>query len=244
MICNKLTIVIPVYNEEKFIDKVLKRLMTIDIQVDSMEIVIVNDGSTDRTLENIQKFINDNKKNVSPIIKLVSLHVNKGKGAALKEGFLQSTGDIVIVQDADLEYDPEDIKSLLVPFLKCDAHAVFGSRFISNNPHRVLYFWHYIANNILTVFSNMLTNLNLTDMETGYKAFRGDLIRKLAPKLQSNRFGFEPEITARISKEKGVILYEVGIAYYGRTYEEGKKIGWIDGVRAVWEIIKYNIISS
>ena len=150
----------------------------------------------------------------------------------------------MLVQDADLEYSPQDYPILLEPFLKNDADVVYGSRFISNRPHRVLYFWHYQINLFLTLFSNFFTNLNLTDMETGYKAFKGDLIRNIAHKLKSNRFGFEPEITARISKIKGLKIYEVGISYSGRTYEEGKKIGWKDGVKAIWEIIKFNMLRN
>jgi len=183
-------------------------------------------------------------KDKSLSFKTVFKKVNEGKGAALKDGFLASTGDIVIVQDADLEYNPEDYPVLLEPFLKNNADVVYGSRFISNRPHRVLYFWHSQVNFILTTFSNMLTNLNLTDMETGYKVFKGKLIRTIAQKLESKRFGFEPEITARIAKVKEIKIYEVGISYSGRTYAEGKKITWKDGAKAAWEIIRFNLLSA
>jgi glycosyltransferase involved in cell wall biosynthesis len=166
------------------------------------------------------------------------------KAPPLKKGFLNSTGDIIIVQDADLEYSPNDYPLLLEPFVKYNADAVYGSRFITNRPHRVLYFWHYLGNLFLTTLSNMFTNLNLTDMETGYKIFRGDLIRKLAKNLKSKRFGFEPEITAKLAKIKNIKIYEVGITYQGRTYEEGKKINWKDGFFAVWEIVRFNLFDS
>ena len=204
------------------------------------EIIIVDDGSTDKTPERIKDFIT--KYTGSVKISTIFKNKNQGKGAALKDGFSKSTGDIVLVQDADLEYNPDDYPIMLEPFLKNAADVVYGSRFISNRPHRVLYFWHYQINLFLTVLSNMLTNLNLTDMETGFKAFKGELIRKIANKLESHRFGFEPEVTARIAKIKELKIYEVGISYSGRTYSEGKKIGWRDGVKALWEIIKYNLL--
>ena len=233
-----LSIVIPVYNEKNFIEKTIERVFKADSLGLKKEIIVVDDASTDGTdkiLKNLEK------KYKSRNFKAIYKKKNEGKGSALKEGFLASKGDIVLVQDADLEYNPDDYPILLEPFLKNQADVVYGSRFISDRPHRVLYFWHYVANLFLTLLSNAFTNLNLTDMETGYKVFKGDLIRKIAPKLESKRFGFEPEITARIAKIKGIKIYEVGISYWGRTYEEGKKIGWKDGVRAVWEIIKYNI---
>jgi glycosyltransferase involved in cell wall biosynthesis len=167
--------------------------------------------------------------------------INEGKGAALKEGLIKSTGDIVLVQDADSEYSPDDYPLMLEPFIRYDADAVYGSRFVSHRPHRVLYYWHSVGNSFLTKMSNFFTNLNLTDMETGYKAFKGELIRHIAPRLQSRRFGFEPEITARLAKIKGVRIFEVGISYWGRTYEEGKKINVIDGFKAIWEIVKFNL---
>lgn len=240
-----LSIVIPVFNEEKFIEKTLIEVCNADSLNLDKEVVIVDDGSKDGTQNSIKKTIKQLKlktKNIS--FKTLLKKSNEGKGAALRDGFKISTGDIVLVQDADLEYSPQDYPILLEPFLKNDADVVYGSRFISNRPHRVLYFWHYQINLFLTLFSNFFTNLNLTDMETGYKAFKGDLIRNIAHKLKSNRFGFEPEITARISKIKGLKIYEVGISYSGRTYEEGKKIGWKDGVKAIWEIIKFNMLRN
>lgn len=207
------------------------------------EIIIVDDGSSDETPQILKKIISKFRKEKFNI-KLIFKKRNEGKGAALKTGFLKSTGDIVLIQDADLEYNPDDYPLLLEPFLKNHADVVYGSRFISNRPHRVLYYWHYLANLFLTNLSNMLTNLNLTDMETGYKVFRGALIREIAKKLESKRFGFEPEITARIGKIKKLKIYEVGISYKGRMYEEGKKIGWKDGMRAIWEILKYNLLSK
>ncbi len=238
-----LSIIIPVYNEEKFISQVIRRVINADSLKLKKEIIIINDGSVDNTglkLRKEKEKLNAETKNNKITLKVIFKKKNEGKGAALKAGFLKSTGDIVLVQDADLEYNPDDYPLLLEPFLKYDADVVYGSRFVSQYPKRVLYFWHYVANIILTTFSNMLTNLNLTDMETGYKVFRGELIRKLAPHLESKRFGFEPEITAKIAKINSLKIYEVGISYRGRTYEEGKKIGWRDGIKALWEIVKYN----
>lgn len=231
-----ISIIIPVYNEEKFIEKTIKRVIKSDTLGLKKEIIIVNDGSTDNTKKILQKIT---KKYHS--IKMVDKKRNEGKTAALKSGFLKSTGDIVLIQDADLEYHPENYPLLLKPFLDNEADVVYGSRFISYQPHRILYFWHYLGNLILTTLSNILTNLNLTDMETGYKIFRGDLIREIAPSLCSTKFGFEPEITAKIAKIKHLKIYEVGISYWGRTYEEGKKISWRDGLKAIWEIIRFNL---
>lgn len=241
----KLSIVIPVFNEEKFIEKTLVEICNSDSLNLFKEVIVVDDGSKDGTRNSIEKTIKKLKpraKNIS--FKTLFKKFNGGKGAALRDGFKISTGDIVLIQDADLEYSPQDYPTLLEPFLKNGADVVYGSRFISNRPHRVLYFWHYQINLFLTLLSNMLTNLNLTDIETGYKVFKGKLIRDLAGKLESNRFGFEPEITARIAKFGGLKIYEVGISYSGRTYNEGKKIGWKDGVKAIWEIIKFNIIKD
>lgn len=240
---NTLSIIIPVFNEERFIKKTLIEVYNADSLNLDKEIIIVDDGSSDKTRNSIEetiRLLRSKTKNVS--FKTLFKKFNEGKGAAVRDGFKITTGDIVLIQDADLEYSPEDYPILLEPFLKNDADVVYGSRFISNRPHRVLYFWHYQINIFLTLFSNFFTNLNLTDMETGYKAFKGKLIRDIANRLQSNRFGFEPEITARISKIKGLKIYEVGISYSGRTYNEGKKIGWKDGVKAIWEIIKFNLL--
>lgn len=237
----KLSIIVPVYNEEKFIEQVLIAIVSSNSLRLKKEIIIVDDGSQDHTKEKIEEFLSKNKEKKEIIFKSIFRKTNEGKSAALKAGFKISRGDIVLIQDADLEYNPDDYPTLLEPFLKNDADVVYGSRFISNRPHRILYFWHYQINLFLTLLSNMLTNLNLTDIETGYKAFKGKLIRDLAEKLESKRFGFEPEITARIAKVKELKIYEVGISYSGRTYKEGKKIGWKDGVRAIWEIIKFNL---
>jgi glycosyltransferase involved in cell wall biosynthesis len=236
MAIKTLSIIIPAYNEKEFIEKTIEKVLKADTLGLKKEIIVIDDGSTDgtkRILKKIEK-IYKNK-----YLKIIYKNKNEGKGAALKVGFLQSKGDIVLIQDADLEYNPDDYPRLLSPFLTNNADVVYGSRFISDKPHRVLYFWHYLGNLFLTFFSNALTNLNFTDIETGYKAFKGDLIRKIALTLESKRFGFEPEITAKIAKIKGLKIYEVGISYWGRTYEEGKKINWIDGVKTFWEIIKY-----
>ena len=242
-----ISIIIPVYNEEKYIEKVIKKAIAADSSGLKKEIIVVDDGSTDDTtkiLKNIEKKIQRKSASRSASIRFCYKSKNQGKGAALKMGFLKSTGDLVLIQDSDLEYDPNNYLKLLEPFLNYEADVVYGSRFISDRPHRVLYFWHFVGNFILTTLSNMFTNLNLTDIETGYKVFRGDLIRKIAPKLRSKRFGFEPEITARIAKIKKLKIYEVGISYYGRTYKEGKKIRWQDGLKAIWEIVKYNLLDS
>lgn len=239
----KLSIVIPSYNEEKFIEETIKRVFQANSLKLNKEVIVVDDGSKDNTGKILQKLSKKYQSRINSL-KYIQKKKNQGKGSALKTGFLATTGDIVVVQDADLEYDPADYPLLLEPFLKKDADVVYGSRLSSNRPHRVLYFWHYVVNVCLTMFSNMLTNLNLTDMETGYKVFRGDLIRSIAPRLTSKRFGFEPEITALISKVPRVKIYEVGISYHGRTYEEGKKIRARDGVRAVWEIFKFNLLTN
>lgn len=239
-----LSIVIPVFNEEKFIEKTIDKVLAADSLGINREVVVVDDGSTDNTPRILNK-IEGNYRQKSAIksasIRVLYKKKNEGKGAALKDGFLKTTGDIVLVQDADLEYNPDDYPLLLKPFIEYSADVVYGSRLVTTAPHRVLYFWHYVVNNLLTMLSNILTNLNLTDMETGYKVFRGDLIRKIAPNLESKMFGFEPEITARVAKIKDIKIYEVGISYSGRTYKEGKKIGWKDGLRAIWEIFKYNL---
>ena len=226
----KLSVIIPCFNEVTTIGAVVGAVR--NAPHDSKEIIIVDDGSTDGTRDILKK---DIEKRVDKVIYHV---MNSGKGSAIRSGIREATGDIVIIQDADLEYDPNEYSVLLGPILDNKADVVFGSRFISNRPHRVLYFWHSIGNGMLTFLSNMLTNLNLTDMETCYKAFKREIIQSIT--IEENRFGFEPEITAKIAKLK-CRIYEVGISYYGRTYEEGKKIGWKDGFRAVYCIIKYNL---
>jgi glycosyltransferase involved in cell wall biosynthesis len=234
-----ISIVIPVYNEEKYILETINKVITSDTLKLKKEIVVIDDGSKDTTpivLKKLEKKFHN--------LNVVFQKNNQGKGAALKAGFLKTTGDIVLIQDADLEYNPDDYPNLLEPFINSEADVVYGSRLSTSKPHRVLYFWHYVVNNFLTTFSNILTNLNLTDMETGYKVFRGDLIRNIAPNLESKRFGFEPEITARISKIRNIKIFEVGISYTGRTYGEGKKIGWKDGVKACFEIIKFNLFNE
>jgi len=232
----KLSIIIPVFNEEKTIQEVIESVLNapLPLEIKDIEIIIVNDCSTDNT-SNILKSIKNDK------IKIIHHSKNQGKGAAIRTGIENITGDIVIIQDADLEYDPNEYPNLLDPIIRDKADVVYGSRFLGSGPHRVVYYWHYIGNNILTTISNMFTNINLTDMETCYKVFRKEIIKKI--KIKENRFGFEPEITAKIAKLK-CRIYEVGISYYGRTYEEGKKINWKDGVRAIWCILKYNLISK
>ena len=246
MVYKSISVVVPVFNEEKRIENAIEKIVASDTCGLVKEIIVVDDGSTDNTSHNVKLQITNYKSNSKFKLQKVKIlfiekKKNEGKGAALKEAFSKSTGDIVLIQDAGLEYDPSDYPILLEPFLKNDADVVYGSRFISDRPHRVLYYWHSVINKFLTMFSNMMTNLNLTDMETGFKVFKGGLIRSLAIKLESKRFGFEPEITARVAKIKEVKIYEVGISYSGRTYQEGKKIGWRDGVKAVGEIVYYNL---
>ena len=229
----KLSVVIPCFNERQTIAQVVQAVKAAPVK--SLEIIIVDDGSTDGTRELLQR-------EIEPQVNQVIYHAsNFGKGAALRTGFGAATGDIVIVQDADLEYDPQEFPLLMKPIAEGKADVVFGSRFLGGQPHRVVYFWHMVVNRGLTLLSNMLTNINLTDMETCYKAFRRDVIQSI--KIEENRFGFEPEITAKIAKT-GCRIYEVGISYYGRTYEEGKKIGWRDGFRAIYCILKYNLFAS
>lgn len=241
----RVSIIIPVYNEENYIVKTLQAVSNSSTPTYDKEIIVVDDGSYDKTVAKVQEYIKKTKIKKGLSLRLIKKKHNEGKGAALKDGFLKSTGEIVIVQDADLEYIPNDYPTLLQPFIEFDADVVYGSRFVSGKPHRIVYYWHHVANKFLTILSNMLTNLNFTDMETGYKVFKGALIRKIAPKLESKRFGFEPEITARIAKEHsatdGLKIYEVGISYMGRTYAEGKKINWVDGIRAIGEIITFNL---
>jgi glycosyltransferase involved in cell wall biosynthesis len=233
----KLSIIIPAYNEGATIHKILDKIQSVTLLNNiEKEIVIINDYSSDNTEEAL---LNYQKQNPSLNILYRKHEVNKGKGAALHTGIKEATGDLIIIQDADLEYDPNEFNILLKPILDDFADVVYGSRFMGGKPHRVLFFWHTIGNKFLTAFSNMFTNLNLTDMETCYKMFRSEVIKSLD--LKERRFGFEPEVTAKMSRYPKVRIYEVGISYYGRTYEEGKKIGWRDGFRALWCVLKYNL---
>jgi glycosyltransferase involved in cell wall biosynthesis len=226
----KLSVIIPCYNEVHTIEKVVEAVKMSPYK--DLEVIIVDDYSTDGTREKLRSV-------VEPRVDKVVYHdMNQGKGAALRTGIKEATGDIVIIQDADLEYDPDEYPKLVKPLVEGKADVVYGSRFIGHEPHRVLYFWHRVGNMILTLLSNMFTNLNLTDMETCYKVFKRDIIQSID--IEENRFGFEPEITAKIAK-KQCRVFEVGISYYGRTYAEGKKIGWKDGLRAIFCIIKYNL---
>ena len=234
-----LSIVIPAYNEGRTIHLILDKVKKVKLLNDiKKEVIIVNDCSKDDTVEAINRYIQSNPE---LNIQFYSHEVNQGKGAALHTGIQKSTGDYIIIQDADLEYDPEEFNVLLKPVLDGFADVVFGTRFMGGNAHRILFFWHTIGNKFLTLCSNMFTNLNLTDMETCYKLFNADMLKSLP--LQEKRFGFEPEVTAKISRVHNVRIYEVGISYYGRTYEEGKKIGWRDGVRAIYCILKYGLFS-
>ena len=226
-----LSVVIPVYNEERTLAKLVDAVRAVPIR---KQIILVDDCSKDGSRAVMETFSDDDR---NTFVKLYH-EVNKGKGAALRTGFAAATGDAVVVQDADLEYDPAEYPQLLAPILDGKADVVFGSRFMGGAPHRVLYYWHSVGNKFLTTLSNWFTNLNLTDMETCYKVFRTPVIREILPSLQQDRFGFEPEITSRVARA-GLRIYEVGISYNGRTYKEGKHIGWKDGFRAIWCILKY-----
>jgi len=233
-----LSVVIPAYNEEKTIHKILSKVAKVDMPIAwQIEMVVINDCSKDNTESAVRHW---KLENPQVNLQYFSHDVNRGKGAAIHTGINHAKGDYIIIQDADLEYDPDEYPLLLKPVLMGMADVVFGSRFTGNQPHRILFYWHSIGNKFLTTLSNMFTNLNLTDMETCYKLFRADLLKALT--LREKRFGFEPEVTAKIARVKGVRIYEVGISYYGRTYEEGKKIGWKDGFRAIWCILKYGLL--
>jgi len=233
----KLSIIIPAYNEEKTILKILDRINMVTLLNNiSKEIILVNDCSTDKTEEILKNYVNENP---GLEIKHFTHAVNRGKGAAIHTGISKSTGDYLVIQDADLEYDPEEYNLMLKPIIDGLADVVYGSRFMGGKPHRVLFFWHSIGNKFLTTLSNMFNNLNLTDMESCYKMFKTHLVKGLA--LKENRFGFEPEITCKIARVPDIRIYEIGISYYGRTYKEGKKINWKDGFRAIYCILKYSL---
>jgi len=234
---SKLSIIIPAFNEGSTIHLILDKIKAVklDAQIEK-EIIIVNDCSTDHTEEAIKKY-QENNQDLN--IQYFKQEINQGKGAALHTGISKATGEYLVIQDADLEYDPEEFNHLLKPILNGNADVVYGSRFMGHNPHRILFFWHSIGNKFLTFLSNMFTNLNLTDMETCYKMFRTDIVQKIP--LKEKRFGFEPEVTAKISRVPNIRIYEVGISYYGRTYADGKKIRATDGFRAIYSILKYNI---
>jgi glycosyltransferase involved in cell wall biosynthesis len=237
---DKLSIIVPAYNEARTIHLILDRVLEVELLGGiRKELILVNDCSTDDTEDILLKYI---QAHPGQDIQYFKHEVNKGKGAAIHTGIQKATGEYLIIQDADLEYDPEEFNLLLKPVIRGFADVVYGSRFLGGNSHRILFYWHSIGNKFLTRLSNMLSNLNLTDMETCYKLFRTSIIQKI--ELKEKRFGFEPEVTAKIARVPKIRIYEVGISYYGRTYEEGKKIGWKDGFRAIFCILKYNLFAG
>lgn len=235
---NIISIVVPVYNEERTLAQLLDALASVHIiGFSNKEVILVDDASTDGTAAIAEAYCQLVQPDFTIVYKRHAF--NKGKGAALQTGIGASVGDVVLIQDADLEYSPSDINTLVKPILDGHADVVYGSRFVSQNPHRVLYYWHSVGNRFLTTVSNMFSNINLTDMETGYKVFKSEIIKSI--RLQEKKFGIEPEITAKIAKIKGIRIYEVGISYFGRTYAEGKKVNWKDGFRALYCILRYNL---
>jgi len=234
----KLSVIIPVFNEERTIKSILRALTSLVIEGIDLDVLVVNDGSTDRTRAEVDEFVENNP---TTSVRLLNQLKNMGKGAAIRRGIGEARGDYLVVQDADLEYDPKEFTELLAPLRNGVADVVYGSRFMGSKPHRILFFWHSLGNRMLTFLSNLFNNLNLTDMETCYKMFRTDIIKQIY--LCENRFGFEPEVTAKIARIPEIRIYEVGISYYGRTYSEGKKIIWKDGFRAIYCIVKYGLFS-
>ncbi|HSV87196.1 MAG TPA: glycosyltransferase family 2 protein, partial [Bacteroidales bacterium] len=234
----KLSIIIPAYNEAQTIGNVLLRIISTPLKNIEKEILVIDDCSNDGTSDILKKFC---LHHPTEDIRCFRQSTNQGKGAAIHRGIAEASGDFIVIQDADLEYDPGEYSELLRPITDGYADVVYGSRFMGSKPHRILYFWHTIGNKFLTFLSNLFTNLNLTDMETCYKLFKAEILKSI--RLKEKRFGFEPEVTAKVAQYSGVRIYEVGISYYGRTYEEGKKINWKDGFRAIWYILKYNIWS-
>ena len=232
-----LSVVIPVYNEEKTLRTIVDRVRSVPIR---KEIVLVDDGSRDRSRAILEELRAEGESDPENAIRAYFQDRNRGKGAALRRGLTEATGDIVLIQDADLEYNPSEYPRLIAPIVRGEADVVYGSRFLGDQPHRVLYFWHYLGNKTLTLMSNCFTNLNLTDMETCYKVFTREVVKSVLPTLKQDRFGFEPEVTAKVARRR-FRVYELSISYAGRTYDEGKKIGWRDGVKALWCIARYGV---